>query len=287
MVGRALVPVLVARGHHVAVLVRGAARSAGEISWLPNGQAPVERLAQADGVVNLAGASIAGGRWTAKRRALLRKSRIGTTQALVLGLRTSARSGRVLVNASACGYYGNCGETVVTEEAPHGSGFLADLCRDWETAALAAEADGIRVVCPRFGIILGGGGVLARLEPLFRWGLGGRLGSGRQWMSWIALSDVVAGIVFALEADRLRGPVNFVSSQPIRNKDFTAELARALHRHVGLPVPAGALRLLYGSMADEALLASTRALPQGLSAAGFRFQRIQLQDALSEGLAQG
>ena len=283
MVGRALVPALAARSHAVTSLVRGEARGPDEVHWADGQKAP-HVVGAAEAVINLTGANIAGASWTAARRRILRDSRVLTTQRLVQAMAQGSGTKRVLVNASATGFYGDTGDVRVDESRGLGPGFLAGLCHEWEAAALAAEALGVRVVCTRFGVILGPGGALARMAPLFRWGLGGRLGSGRQWMSWIALADVVQGIIWAVENPALSGPINLVSPEPVTNKEFTVALARAVHRPVGLPVPAFALELLYGRMADEALLAGSRVAPAKLVSAGFSFRVRDLQDALSEGL---
>jgi len=188
----------------------------------------------------------------------------------------------VLVNASAIGFYGDRGDEVLDEASPRGAGFLADLAADWEEAALAAQAIGVRVVLLRFGVILGpGGGALERMLLPFRLGLGGRLGSGQQWWSWVSVDDAVGAAVFALETDALAGPVNVTAPEPIRNRDFTRVLARRLHRPAVFPAPAFALRTALGPMADELLLSSTRVLPKALQQAGFPFRRTELDDALN------
>ena len=173
------------------------------------------------------------------------------------------------------GFYGNTGDTIVAEATPAGRGFLAQLCVEWEREAFKAEALGVRTVCARFGVILGRGGALARMEPLFRKGLGGRLGPGNQWMSWISIRDAVSCLVLALESDLLRGPVNVVSPEPIQNKEFTTLLCNQLGKKGGLPVPALLLKLVFGEMADETLLSSTRAfLESASSEAGFSFSHF-------------
>jgi hypothetical protein len=191
-----------------------------------------------------------------------------------------------LVVASATGIYGDQGDEVLDESSAPGSGFLADLCRQWEAAAQPAVDAGIRVVHARFGVVLGpGAGALSKMLPLFRLGLGGRLGSGKQWMSWISLSDVVAAILFILETPSLTGPINVCSQIPVTNSQFTHALAHAVHRPAILPAPAFALRLVLGEMTDEALLASARVIPAKLNEAGFQFTHPTIDQALSAALA--
>ena len=285
MVGRALVPALRARGHQVTVLVRDEARAPGQVRWGPNDEAPPGVIDAADAVINLAGANIAGARWSGHRKQVLLESRLQPTRSLVRALGATGRARRVLINASATGFYGDTGDSIVSEASPSGDGFLAEICRSWEAEALAARAAGIRVLCARFGVILGPGGALGRMAPIFRWGLGGRLGSGRQWMSWIGLRDVVAILLLAMDRAEIEGALNVCSPEPVRNVDFTAALGSALQRHVGLPVPALAISTLYGRMGKETLLASCRAVPDRLVQAGYQFIHPRLQDALPEGLA--
>jgi uncharacterized protein (TIGR01777 family) len=235
----------------------------------------------ADTVVNFAGASIAGGRWTAERKALLRTSRIDTTRALVGALAKMNARPSVLVSASAIGIYGNRGDELLTEESKTGTDLLAGLAHEWEAEALKAEALGIRVVLARFGIILSrDGGALAKIMLPFKFGAGGKLGSGQQWMSWVTLEDVVGILRFAIESASLRGAVNIVAPQPVRNAEFTKTLAKAMHRPAIFPAPAFALRLALGEMADALLLSSQRVLPRVLEKIGYRFQNADLISAL-------
>jgi uncharacterized protein (TIGR01777 family) len=236
----------------------------------------------ADAVVNLAGASIADGRWTVERKQLLLASRVDTTRALVQALSRMAARPRVLVSASGIGYYGSCGDQVLTEESPLGHDFLSRLGQEWEAEAAKAEALGIRVVRARFGIILAKhGGALPRMARPFLWGAGGKIAYGEQWMSWVTLQDVVAILRFALENGAARGPLNVVSPQPVHNAEFTKVLARTLHRSALFPAPAFALRLLLGEMADELLLSSQRAMPAQLEKLGYRFLSADLREALA------
>jgi len=233
-------------------------------------------------VVNLAGASIAGGRWTAERKALLRSSRVDTTRALVTALAKMNARPRVLVSASAIGYYGSRGDELLTEESAAGKDFLASLAQEWEAEAVKAEALGIRVVRARFGIILArNGGALEKMLLPFKLGVGGRIGSGQQWMSWVTLDDVAGILRFALESGTAQGAINVTAPGAVRNAEFTRELARALHRPALFPAPAFALRLVLGEMADALLLSSQRVVPQKLQQLGYRFLHADLAVALA------
>lgn len=281
-VGSRLVPALQAGGHETVRLVRHGPQGAGQALWRPGrGELAPELLDGADAVVNLAGAGIAGHRWTPAYRQVLRESRIAATRTLASAAARCVSPPSVLVNASATGYYGDRGDEPLDEASPGGRGFLAELAADWEAEALAARALGMRVVLLRFGMIVGpGGGALERMLTPFRLGLGGPLGRGRQWWSWVALEDAVRAVVHAVEEPVLSGPVNVTAPAPLRNREFTRVLARALHRPAVLPAPAPILRLALGDMADELLLASTRALPRALESAGFAFHKPRLEDAL-------
>ena len=240
---------------------------------------PSEALATADAIVYLAGESVAQ-RWTPDVKQRIRGSRVDGTQNLVNALAKQSRRPQVLVCASAIGYYGSRGDEVLTETSAPGSDFLAQVVIDWEQAARQAEALGIRVVPLRFGVVLGkGGGALAKMLPPFRLGLGGRLASGQQWMSWIHVDDVIALIRFSLDNSAARGPMNATSPHPVRNAEFTEQLAAALHRPAIFPVPKFALKTLFGEMA-EAILASQRVLPKAAQSAGFQFQYPELRPAL-------
>jgi hypothetical protein len=212
------------------------------------------------------------------------ESRVTTTRTLAETLARLRNPPPVLIAASAVGYYGDRGEEILDEGAAAGAGFLPELCAAWEAAALPAEEAGIRVVHLRFAVVLGpDGGALAKLAPLFRLGLGGPLGDGKQWMSWVSEADAVSATLFALGNPALAGPVNIASPNPVTNRAFTRELGRAVHRPVLLPAPAFALRLAFGEMADEALLASTRAVPRRLLEAGFRFEHPTLEQGFAAG----
>jgi uncharacterized protein (TIGR01777 family) len=266
--------------------VVGGAKEGFDVAWNPaTGQLGGAGVG-ADAVVNLAGASIAGGRWTKARKQLLRTSRIDTTRALVGALAKMNVRPRVLVSASAIGIYGDRGDERLTEESKPGTDFLAGLARDWEAEALKAEALGIRVVAARFGIILAKhGGALAKMLLPFKLGVGGSLGSGKQWMSWITLEDVVGAVRFAIENGSVRGTVNVVAPQPVQNAEFTQALAKALRRPGLFPAPALVLRLALGEMADALLLSSQRVSIEKLQQLGYQFRFPELPSALRAVLA--
>ena len=240
-----------------------------------------------DAVVHLAGASIGEGRWTAARKRELRASRIDATALLVRHLGTLSKRPRVLVAASATGVYGNRGDEPLTEDSPGGSGFLADLVRDWEAESLKARELGLRVVLARTGVVLTkDGGALPRMLVPFRFGLGGRLGNGRQWMSWISLPDAV-GVVVDLLTREIEGPVNVVAPNPVTNRQLTATLGKVLRRPAIFPVPGLALKLLIGESAEELLLQGQRVLPARLAAASYPFRQPDLAAALTATLKAG
>ena len=288
-IGRALVPALQREGHTVVVWSRSEARAraglGADIETVPAGSGPAgmtAALERCDAVVNLAGEPILGGRWTAARRATLRESRVGLTAELVRALEAARQRPRVLVSGSAVGYYGDRADEILTEESAPGDGFLADLCRDWEDEARKAEALGLRVVLLRTGVVLGrGGGALAQMLPAFRLGAGGPIGSGRQYLPWIHLHDLVGVIVAALGDDRMRGPINGVGPEPVTSRDFAKALGRALHRPAVLPAPALALRVIFGQAADV-LLASQRVVPAALERLAFPFAFPTLDAALAD-----
>jgi uncharacterized protein len=234
-----------------------------------------------DAVIHLAGENIAGGPWTETRKEEIRYSRVRGTWLVAGALSHLKKPPRVLLVASAVGYYGDRGDEILTEESESGDGFLAEVCREWECATELALAAGIRVVHLRFGVILDREkGMLPRLLPLFRTGLGGRAGRGRQFMSWIAISDLVKAIDFLLEREDLAGPVNMCAPNPVRNSEFASTLGRVLHRPSVVSVPAPLLKLATGKMAEEMILASARAVPARLTASGFQFDYPELEPAL-------
>jgi uncharacterized protein len=289
LIGTTLSSSLRGEGHRVASLVRpGRSASAGDVLWDPMA-ASVELPAMEgfDAVVHLSGASIAEGRWTPERRAVLRSSRIDTTRVLVDALGALQRKPSVFLCASGSGYYGDRGDEILTESSSAGTDFLALLARDWEAEAARAELSGIRAVMLRFGVILSSkSGALPRMLMPFRWGVGGRLGSGKQWLSWIALEDAVAIMRLAISDAGLRGPLNVGSPNPVRNSEFTRAVAAALHRPAIFAAPAFALRLALGEMADALLLASQRMRPERLMEAGYSFHFENLDDALRAALAE-
>ncbi len=283
LVGSALVSTLLADGHQVTRLVRFPRQTGQpEVLWNPaTGQLDLSSVHGLDGVVHLAGDSLAGGRWTAARKASIRSSRVDGTRLLSQALQRLAHPPQVLVSASAIGYYGDRGTDTLDEASAPGQGFLPDLCREWEAEAASAGAHGIRVVCLRFGVILSAaGGALTKMLPPFRLGLGGVLGNGQQYMSWVALDDVLGAIRTALGNASLQGPVNVTAPAAVTNRDFTNTLSRVLRRPAMLPVPASVLRLLLGELADAALLASARVTPAKLLAAGYAFRYPALEGAL-------
>lgn len=272
-IGSVLVQYLTLRGYYVVRLVRrNPDRSRGDLVWDPvTGRIERAGLERLDGVVHLAGESIMG-LWTRAKRERLYRSRVPATEFLMESLAGLMHRPRVIVSASAVGYYGDRGDQWLSEQSPPGSGFLASLCQDWEKATEIAVNAGIRVVNLRIGIVLSPlGGALKAMLPVFRLGLGGPLGNGRQYMSWIALDDLLGAIRFCLEHDSLRGPVNAVAPEPVTNREFTRALGRVLGRPAILPVPAFLLKLLPGGFAREGLLASQRVEPAALRRAGFEF----------------
>ena len=287
LIGAALVSSLEAQGHRAIRLVRRMPRPDEDaLRWDPStGVLTPAGPSVADAVVHLAGDSILGLRWTAEKKRRIRESRTTATRLLVETLTRLTNPPAVLVCASGIGYYGSRGDEVLTEDSRPGPGFLADLARDWEAATATAIARGIRVVNLRLGVVLSArGGALATMLTPFRMGLGGVIGDGAQWMSWIALDDVIGAIRHALTTDALRGPVNTVAPAPVTNADFTRTLGRVLGRPTLIPLPAFAARLALGEMADELALVSQRVMPARLLASGFAFRRPTLEDALRAAL---
>jgi len=285
--GSALTRSLEQDGHQVVRLVRREPRGPAETRWDPYGGNSQPGLAAAldgtDAVVHLAGAGIGDKRWTEDYKREIHDSRSLGTRALAETLAGLDTPPKVLVSGSAIGFYGDTGERTVTEEVPAGAGFLAGLVRDWEAAAQPAADAGIRVAHPRTGLVLSpDGGLLGKLLPMFRLGLGAKLGSGRQWMSWITLDDHIAALRFLIESAEMSGPVNLTAPEPVRNTDFTKALGTAVHRPAVLPAPAFALRLALGGFADESALVSQRVLPARLTEAGFGFGHRELGGALAD-----
>lgn len=285
LIGSALLDFLRRGGHETIALVRRPPRGPAEIRWNPNAVDPAPFEA-AGAVVHLGGENIAGGRWTPKRKKAILDSRVDGTRNVAQSIAAAARKPKVMVSASAIGFYGDRGDELLTEDSRNGSGFLAEVASAWEDAAQPATRAGVRLVLPRIGVVLSArGGALPKMAFPFRFGLGGTVGSGCQWMSWIALDDLIRLIVFAIENDSLRGPLNAVAPQAVTNAEFTRTLARVLHRPAYFRVPAFALRLAMGDMANELLLASQRVEPAVALASGFRFEYPQLHSALGRALS--
>ena len=290
LVATALAAELRAAGDTVNRFVRPSAdptqSNPGDVAWDPQtGEMNLPGAENADVVVNLAGASIGGGRWTAKRKALLRSSRVDLTGHLVTALSRLKSPPKIFLSASAIGFYGDRGEESLTEASASGNDFLSQITSEWEAAAQKAEQFGTRTILARFGIILSkNGGALPQMLTPFKLGVGGKIGSGKQWMSWIALDDAVSAIRAAITDASLRGPINIVAPNPARNADFTRTLAKALHRPAILPAPAFALRLALGEMAEALLLSSQRVIPEKLIEQHFKFQYADLESALRRAL---
>jgi uncharacterized protein (TIGR01777 family) len=285
LVGTTLVPHLRAHGHEVHQLVRpqsAGPRGQGDVEWdPPAGRLDAIRLEGFDAIVNLAGENIADRRWTPIVKESLMKSRLESTGLLAGTLARMPRPPQVLVQASAVGLYGDRGEELLTETSGPGQGFLPELCVAWEAAARPALDRAVRVVFLRFGVVLSPrGGALAKMLPPFQMGVGGVVGDGRQWMSWLAVDDAAGMIEHVILKQELRGPVNAVAPTAIPNREFTKTLARVLDRPALVPVPAFALRLMYGDLADEALLASLRVAPKVLRDDGYEFLQPMLEPAL-------
>src|SRR5687768_7132386 len=290
LVGKALIKSLTSDGHEVVRLVRRErAAGAPEIEWHPNeGRIDPHQLEGLDVLVHLAGESIAEGRWTADKKRSIRESRVKGTSLLSNALATLSQPPTLFLSASAIGYYGDRGDELLTEKSAPGKGFLSEVCIEWENATKPAVQKGIRTVYTRFGIILdASGGALEKMLTPFRMGIGGRIGNGKQWMSWIALDDVVNGLKFLIDDKSTHGPVNFVSPIPVTNAEFTTTLGRVLSRPTIFPVPAFGVRLAFGEMADALLLSSQKVAPGILQERGFSFTWPLLEPALRKILATG
>jgi uncharacterized protein (TIGR01777 family) len=282
LVGSALIKSLEPEGHEIFRLVRHAPNSQAEVEWSPDRYSiALARIEGFDAVVNLAGDSIAEGRWTEEKKRRIRESRVKGTKLLGDALANLTKRPKTFICASAIGYYGNRGDELLTETSAPGDDFLAEVCVEWEKATALATEKGIRVVNARFGVILDShGGALAKMLPPFRLGLGGRVGSGKQWMSWIALDDVIGGIKFALANDSLKGPVNFVAPNPVTNAEFTKMLGKVLSRPTLFPIPAFGVRLAFGEMGDALLLSSQRVKPSQLEKGSYTFLYPELEETL-------
>jgi len=285
-IGIALLASFEPQGTQVVRLVRGRAQSAAEVSWDPMVPVSPAAVSGFDAVVHLAGESVVG-RWTAEKKKAIRESRVQGTRNLASALAQSEAKPRVLICASAVGFYGNRGEEVLSEESPSGQGFLPEVCREWEDASRIAAAAGIRTVNIRIGLVLSTkGGALTKMLTPFKLGLGGWIGSGQQWWSWIHVDDIVGAIHHAIRMESLSGPVNLVAPNPVRNAEFTKALASVLRRPAIFPVPEFAVRLVFGvQAAEEMLLASQRVEPEKLKASGYAFRFPELRAALEDLLA--
>jgi uncharacterized protein (TIGR01777 family) len=286
LVGSALVSKLKAEGAEVTPLVRSAAKP-GEIEWHPD-RASIDppALEGFDAVINLAGDGIANGRWTEEKKRRILDSRVNGTRLLSETMAQLSRKPKTFINASAIGFYGSRGDALVDEESEPGEGFLAGVCRQWESATAPAEQAGIGVVKLRLGVILTkDGGIMGSMLAPFKLGLGGKIGSGEQVISWVAMDDVVAAISFILQNESLRGPINVVAPHPATNEEFTKTLGRVLSRPTFMTMPAFAAHLAFGEMADEMMLSSTRVAGKVLNDAGFKFNYPELEGAVRAMLA--
>lgn len=286
LIGSALTAALRAADHRVLRIVRRAPSNADELHWNPeSGEFDVDAISGVDAVVNLCGVNVGQRRWSGAFKQSLRDSRIAPTEVLAHAVADAGVA--TLVNASAVGYYGDTKDRVVDENDRAGKGFLAQLCEDWEAATLPAQYGGARVVLARTGLVFSpAGGALGRLRPLFRTGLGARLGSGRQYMSWITLEDEVRALLFAISNHTLSGPVNMTGPAPVTNAEFTTAFGRAVNRPTPLMVPGFAARAVLGEFADEGVLTGQRAIPSALERAGFEFHHNTIGEALGYATAQ-
>jgi uncharacterized protein len=285
LIGRELASVLLAVGHSVSRLVRGRLLAETDIPWRPSVELAPETLHNVDVVVNLAGRSVAG-RWNDRVKAEIRESRIPSTAALARSIAAAHQQfGRptTFISASAVGFYGSRGDDILTEDSPSGNGFLPQVCRDWEAATTAASEARVRVVMPRIAVVLSEkGGALSQMLPIFKLGLGGRIGSGHQWFSWISLDDLVALLVFTITNQSVSGPINASAPAPVTNADFTRTLSAQLHRPAIFPLPANIARLMFSREgADEMLLSSQRVVSKKLEELGFQFRDRDLKTAIA------
>jgi uncharacterized protein (TIGR01777 family) len=282
LIGSALVRSLTADAHEVVRLVRREPRAADERRWDPGGRLDPALMDAADAVVHLAGAGIGDKRWTEDYKQVVLRSRVDGTTTIATAIARCTDPPKVLLSASAVGFYGDTGEEAVDESAPAGDGFLADVVEQWEKATTPADQAGVCVVHVRSGVVLAAdGGALGKVLPLFKLGLGGRLGSGKQWMSWIAIADEIAALRFLLDRADICGAVNLTAPEPVRNRDYTKAIAHALHRPALAVVPTAALRVALGGFADEGVLVSQRVVPSRLEDAGFPFTYADIDAALT------
>lgn len=281
LVGSALAQLLTSQRHEVIRLVRSK-DSNGSVFWDPNSDSnDLSQLDGVDAVIHLAGENIASGRWDAQKKNAIRTSRVNGTKSLSAGLAKLKQPPKVLLCASAIGYYGDRGQEELDEKSKGGAGFLSNVCQEWEQATLVAKASGMRVVNLRIGVVLSPkGGALAKMLPPFMFGAGGQIGDGKQYMSWIAIDDVASAINYCLTNENISGPVNLVAPEPVTNSEFTQALGKVLHRPTFCPVPDFAARLAFGEMADALLLASVKVKPRRLQESGYQFLYPSIEPAL-------
>jgi uncharacterized protein len=281
-IGSALLPSLKSKGFAVTHLARKASAGPDQIVWDPSRPVSPDIVSGFDAVIHLSGESIVG-RWTEAKKRRIIESRVQGTSHMAEAVARAAQRPQVFISASAVGYYGSRGDEILREESASGDGFAAEICRQWEGATEPASAAGIRTAQMRFGVVMSAaGGALPKMLPPFRLGLGGRLGSGRQWSSWVAVDDVVGAIEHVLHHDTVQGPINTVSPNPVTNAEFTTTLASVLHRPAIFPMPAFAVKLIFGEMGEELFLGSQRAEPAKLAASGYKFRYSFLKDALED-----
>ena len=284
LVGGALIPTLQAKGHEIYKLSRSAAKSADEIQWdAERGFSDAEqaKLENFDAVIHLAGDNVGEGTWTEEKKRRIRESRVNGTRTLIEALKKTKKPPKVFVSASAIGFYGNRGEEILTEESPEGKGFFPLVCTEWEMESERARDFGARVCLPRIGIVLAsGGGALKEMLTPFKMGVGGTIGGGAQFMSWIALDDLVAIIHFLLENENLSGAFNATAPNPVTNAEFSQTLGKVIHRPTILPIPAFAVKLMFGEKGETLLLEGSRVVPRRLLEAGFKFKFENLEDAM-------
>ncbi|HXM21125.1 MAG TPA: TIGR01777 family oxidoreductase [Terriglobales bacterium] len=282
LIGTALMPALKANGYEVVCLVRGTASGKGHVGWDPARLLAPESVSGFDVVIHLAGESIVG-RWTEAKKRRILETRVQGTRNLAEALALAPQRPRLLISASAIGYYGDRGEETLREDSSSGNGFLPEVCREWEGATEPAAKAGIRTAQMRFGLVLSpSGGALQKMLLPFRMGVGGNMGNGRQWWSWVDINDLVGAVQHVIKTETLQGPVNVVAPNPVRNADFTKTLASVLSRPAIFPMPAFAARLVFGQMGDELLLSSQKVEPAKLMKGGYVFQKSDLRKALED-----
>lgn len=284
MIGGELIPTLEAKGHQIFKVSRREPKTKQEIQWDPYGgftDTEFEKLEGTEAVIHLAGESIADSNWDDEKKRRIRKSRVDGTKTLVRALGKTFEPPKIFISASATGFYGDRGDEILTEESDPGTGFLPEVCRDWENAGDEAGKFGARVVHPRIGVVLTKkGGALEKMLTPFKLGVGGTVGSGEQWMSWIAIDDLIKVFHFVLENEEMSGAVNATAPNPVRNEEFTKKLGEALNRPTILPVPAFGIKFLFGEMGEKLLLEGNRVIPRKLEETGFEFDFPDLSNAL-------